>query len=392
MKICQIVDSFPPGWGGSQTHNYTLVKHLLRKGYDVDVIAFRPRSISRDSIREASATTNKGINVYNLFAKTPFSWMHQLENTIKEIEKDQKIDVFDFHNLFNLPFDIKKRKIVLSLHFYELTCPMSRVIYACSSFSSKKCLKCAGTIDYTHWKLRREYATKKVKKFVVKVNHIKELMVKSGIREEAVTVIPHWIDSESIKEKSKRNLRHTIEGLEKNDRIIGFVGRLDPEKGPFLLLKAFSLLSEEMDDVKLVFIGGGTLQRKLELFCKTHDLQNKVIFLGMVPYTNVFEYLSIPDVIVSCQLYDNYGWALLEAMCTKKPIIATNVGATKEILQDGYNALLAMPTAESLSSKMKIILNNRELSRELAENAYNTVRERHGIKNLEKYEQLIQSL
>lgn len=394
MKVCQIVNAFPPGWGGSETHNYTLVKYLLRRGYDVDVIAYRTQNMSRESILEASATINKGINVHNLFPKPHLFWMPQLQNIIKEIEKDRKIDVFDFHSMFLLPFNFPRAEIILSLHFFELTCPL---IYEewprpCAPFSLRKCQNCCGTIRYFFWKLTREYAKRKIRRVMVKFDYMKKSLEKSAFPKEKIVVIPHWIDVEAIRQKSKRNFRHLIVGLEKGDRVFTYFARLSPENGPFLLLNAFNLVAQKRSDVKLVYIGGGELRAELERFCAEHDLQDKVIFLGMIPYTKVHEYLSISDVIVSSHSYMNYNWALLEGMCTEKPIVATNVAATIDILRDGYNALLAEPTPESLSSRMMDVLDNPELGKRIAENAFRTVKTKHSLKNLEKYEELIHIL
>ena len=151
-------------------------------------------------------------------------------------------------------------------------------------------------------------------------------------------------------------------------------------------------------NIKLVFIGGARSPKEKELlstlktYCETNDLNENVFFLGMIPYTTVHEYLSLLDVIVNCNLYMNYNWSLLESMCTKKPIIATKVLATEEILIDGFNALLAEPTPESLYSKMTEVLEDPTLAKKVAENAFLTVEQKHGLNNLLKYEDLIQQI
>ena len=58
MKICHITCDFPPAVGGSETHNYSVVKYLLGNGYDVDVIIIRSPNISKKDIDKAENTIN----------------------------------------------------------------------------------------------------------------------------------------------------------------------------------------------------------------------------------------------------------------------------------------------------------------------------------------------
>ena len=135
-----------------------------------------------------------------------------------------------------------------------------------------------------------------------------------------------------------------------------------------------------------------TLREELEETCKKYNISDRVIFLGMIPNKDLFGYLSLSDALVFPHRYFNYEWALLEAMCTEKPIIATDMPATSDILKNGYTALLAEPTVGSLSMKMQEILENPKLAKKIAKNALETVREKHGYGNLRKYEELIHSL
>ena len=130
----------------------------------------------------------------------------------------------------------------------------------------------------------------------------------------------------------------------------------------------------------------------MEDYCRQNHMEDTVIFVGTVVREDVFRYLALADCAISCQLYHNYNWSLLEYMCAQKPIVATNVGGTTEILEDGYNALLAETTPESLSSKMQQVLENPQLAKRLAQNALATVRRKHGFDNLKKYEELIHRL
>jgi len=398
MKICHVTDSFPPERGGSETHNYSLVRYLLAKGYDVDVIVLRGSHLSKKDVAEAADTINKGIKVHNIWCPRTLFWVFPVRKKIKEIEREGKIDIFDIHSTNHaLAFLFQRRTLLLSLHFFELNCPGStsaRWILPCVA-SFKKCRRCCGIRKYFQWKLIRWLAAKKVTKFMVKYEHVKRLAVESGIKKDKVEVIPHWLDIERFREIVK-NPRLRIRGINHGDKLCIHVGRLSPENGIWELLKAFSILTLKISNVKLVLVGdnicAGIPMKDMDNFCHRNHIEDKVIFAGSVVREDVFRYLSLADCAISCQLHHNYNWSLIEYMVAQKPIVATNVGGTTEILEDGYNALLAETTPESLSSKMQQILENPQLAQKLAQNALTTVREKHGSYNLRKYEELVHRL
>jgi glycosyltransferase involved in cell wall biosynthesis len=100
-------------------------------------------------------------------------------------------------------------------------------------------------------------------------------------------------------------------------------------------------------------------------------------------------YIEIGNCLVSCQRDENYAWSLLEFMSTGKLVIATDVGGTSKILKDNYNGLLVKPNPTSLYQKMKYVIENYEKLKFIGNNACNSVNEKHSMKNLDKYEKLI---
>jgi len=397
MKICHITNHFSPSWGGSETHIYTLVRYLIERGHDVDVIVFRLASVKKEKLYHSSL---EGINVHNIFLKK-LLWIKQLRDEARSIEKDGRIDVFDVHNISFMPAFIVNNdgKVLLSPHSSELTCARSfadQAFHCLVKARGDRCSQCWRQRGYLFWRWLRFCSLKRANHYMVKYQYLKNTMVRDGIEENRISIIPHWIDAERIWKKSRK--KPPLDLSDGSDMVFGYLGRITESNGPFLLLKAFSKLYKKTRNVKLVFIGGAKTSKDMELlmkmkrYCQMHGLHGNVFFLGIIPYTVVHEYLSIPDIIVCCNLYMNYNWSLLESMCIKKPIIATKVLATEEILLDGFNALLAESTPESLSSKMAEILEDSELARKIAENAFLTVQQKHGLNNLSKYEDLVQQI
>ncbi len=395
MRICHITYVFPPPeGGGAETHNLSLVNHLAQRGHSVDVIVVRPPHLYKTGVTEVTNSLHKGVRVHHIcYQRFPW-WVLKVRRKIREIEREGKIDIFDIHSASDVfAFLFQRRTLLFSLHFLELNCPGRRLdhrILPCvASFS--KCWRCSGLANYARWKLVRWLVLRKVTKFVVKYDYMKKLAVESGIGEDKVEVVPFWIDIERVGEIAN-SPGFRIAGVSRQDRVFVHVGRIVLGKGTLRSLKALSMLTERIRKAKLILVGDGILRKDMENFCVDNHLEGKVIFAGNVSHEDVFRYLSLADCVISGQVSDNYSWTLLEYMGAGKPIIATNVGSTSEILRHGYNALLCEPTPESLSSRMQQLLENPRLAERLARNALATVRIKHGVENLRKYEELIHRL
>ncbi len=403
MRVGYITHGFPPLIGGTETHNYSCVKYLSQKGHRVDVIIPTTKLYLQENLgylKNKTLPTEsytlpelKNVTIHYLFTRR-FTGYYELWRKIKEIEKDGKIDVFDIHHIYYALAFPKKRNIVCSLHFPDFCFPCIYVpsvykeeYYALNSHSLRKCINCIGIYSYLKWRMTRYHATRVITRYIVKTNYLKELMIGSNIADNKMKVIPFWIDADNILKQSK--LQVSIDRVDTGDKVFGFIGRLDIYKGPLLVLKAFSQLIKKRKNLKLCFLGDGSFRKELETFSRDNELQDYVIFLGAIPHSEIFKYFSIVDCFIFAQWYSNHNWALLEAMSTKKPVIATITKDIAEVLKDRHSALLTEPTADSLAEKMEEILNSPELAKKLGENAFKTIKTKHKLENLEKYEELL---
>ncbi|MFC1925717.1 glycosyltransferase family 4 protein [Chloroflexota bacterium] len=401
MRICHVCNGFPPTVGGSETHNYSVVKYLAEKGYRVDVVVVRP---NRNLLQRTNYTVDAiktllsksytlpdlpGVTVHNI-APTAIKLYYDLARKIKELEKESPIDIIDIHSyIYALAFS-KKRKILLSLHCYELSCPATLYL-PCEKPSLARCRKCCSLPKYLYWKVARALALSRISKFMVKYDYLKRKLVDSGVDESSVVVIPHWIDVEKINRASREAGRAEM-NIEKGAKIFSFVGRLSQFNGPFLALEAFKKVYASHPEARLFFVGDGELKQSIERFCADNGFEDRVQLLGRLPHEKLLGILPSFDYHLLCSEYDNYNWTLLELMSSGKPIVATDVAGMTDILQDGRNALLAGANADSIADRMIELLEKPDLGARLAESALNTVRERHSMDNLQLYEELLESL
>jgi glycosyltransferase involved in cell wall biosynthesis len=123
---------------------------------------------------------------------------------------------------------------------------------------------------------------------------------------------------------------------------IGMVARLEPHKDQPTLVRAARLLVRRGFDAEVWLIGEGSRRRELEALIADQGLQGRVRLLGMrrdvpelVGELDLFVFATTPD--------EGLGIALVEAMAAGVPIVASDVGACREVLDDGALGLLVPP-------------------------------------------------
>jgi glycosyltransferase involved in cell wall biosynthesis len=119
---------------------------------------------------------------------------------------------------------------------------------------------------------------------------------------------------------------------------VAYLGRLAPQKDVGTLLEAFARLPA---DAQLLVVGDGpdrpALQRRAQPF------GSRVHFTGFVPHAQVPAILRHVDLLVLPSLYEDLSSALIEAMAAGLPVVATRVGGTADLVDDGVNGLLVAP-------------------------------------------------
>ncbi len=180
---------------------------------------------------------------------------------------------------------------------------------------------------------------------------------------------------------------------------IVFVGRVSPEKGVHILLEAFRLVLERFPEACLRIIGGhrqlptelaidvtrdpmtkalssfytqGSLSQYygyLQDRVRSLGIQDRVIFHGKLPHSDVMPYLASCRLLVVPSVWDEpFGIPLIEAMGCSKPVVATSGGGIPEVVQNGITGLLVQRRdVERLAEGMLRILEDEALARAMGE-------------------------
>ncbi len=180
---------------------------------------------------------------------------------------------------------------------------------------------------------------------------------------EHVRVIPCGVNPQLFQPVEKLAAREHL-GLN-GDKVILFVGRIEPLKGIDQLLRALPLLPETQG-VKLLVIGGDAYSHneveRLKELAHTLRIETAVDFPGLVKQEQLPSYYSAADVCVSPSYYESFGLVPLESLACGTPVLATDVGAARNIIRDetvGY--LVADNSPRRLADKIALILARPEV-------------------------------
>lgn len=142
--------------------------------------------------------------------------------------------------------------------------------------------------------------------------------------------------------------------------IVGTACRLEPVKAVPTLIQAIAIVVRNHPSVRLEIAGDGSLHARLEEDVARLGISGNVSFLGW--QKNMPSLFSSWSIFVLSSLDEGFGAAVLEAMASGLPVIASDVGGLSELVQDGETGFLVPPGASGeFASKICLLLNDRAL-------------------------------
>jgi sugar transferase (PEP-CTERM/EpsH1 system associated) len=227
---------------------------------------------------------------------------------------------------------------------------------------------------------------------VVSQQLAKEVERAEGVKPSRLETITNGIRLEEFGCQMERHVLREELGLPSSARLIGSVGRLVKDKNFPLLLRAFSSIARQYDDVALVLVGGGHLLSDLQDEARRLNVNRRVHFLGT--RGDIPKILGSLDVFVLSSTNEGLSVSLLEAMAAACPIVATAVGGNSTLIADGVNGLL-VPSDDRTGLQLAItrLLDDPSWGQMLGKAAQISARESYGVsKMLRQYESLWQRL
>jgi glycosyltransferase involved in cell wall biosynthesis len=191
-----------------------------------------------------------------------------------------------------------------------------------------------------------------------------EILQRSGIQVAKLEMIANGVESARFREAQPTLRDEVVLGEE---LLVGFVGRLAPEKGGEILLRAAQQVLRTRPRTKFVLVGDGPSRQAWELLASQLGIYDRVVFAG-VREDMPGVYASF-QVVVLPSLCEAMPMCVLEAMAAGKPVIATRVGAVPKLVDQDQTGVLVEPgDVDGLSAAIIQILDDPGWAHRLGEN------------------------
>ncbi len=215
-----------------------------------------------------------------------------------------------------------------------------------------------------------------------------ETLLMTRVNEEKIKVIPLCIEADKfLNNPLTKNEARKILQLNENAKIIGVIGRLDPEKGQDFLIKCIHRLKNDYGlNYELLIMGNKTIGLKddyndlLQSSIKEFHLENNIHFR---PFNNdVTIFYKAVDVFAMASKGEPFGMVTIEAMASGCPVIGTNKDGTKEILKNGELGYLFNINDEDGFCKQLIAMAANPLLESILEEAKRVAQTTYSKENL----------
>lgn len=341
-----------------QIHNY-----YQYKGGEDSVVLAEKQMLEQSGHIVISLTAHNN-QIKDIF-KARKSFYKDLETLIENYE----FDIAHLHNVYHIigndiyEFLAKKKiPIVQTLHNFRFLCPagllMDNKNQICEKCLHGNFIPCFKKKCYQHsyikslvmqWYVKggRKNVLQYVDTFIALNPYYKQKFIEAGFVENKIVIKPNFINSDNIK-LSEEDGEYAL-----------FVGRLSPEKGLEILIKAFSKLSFPL---KIAGVGDESYMLELKQLAKGNPNIEFVGFIDGEKKQGLLNNCSF--VIVPSIWYENFPVTILEAYSFGKPVIASNIGGLPYLVKDKETGLLFEASSdEDLTRMVKdIILDKLYLS------------------------------
>ncbi len=211
---------------------------------------------------------------------------------------------------------------------------------------------------------------------VCATEHEKSLLVHLYYADpQKIAVVPLGVDLERFRPIDQAQARKQL-GF-KDERIVLFVGRIEPLKGVDILINAAAMLESDVECSVLIVGGDETTAGsvdELRSLASNLGIGHRVAFVGAVDHEKLPLFYNAADVCVVPSHYESFGLVAVEAMACGVPVVASRVGGMARTVRDGETGyLIPWLCPEPFAERIEMLLENESLRRSLGEAARDAV-------------------
>lgn len=354
-KKIRILEAIRQGqFGGGETHVFELSTHLDKNRFEPVVLSFTDGNMVEELISE-------GIHTQIINTERGFSF--GVWRKVKELMQREQIDVVHAHG----------------------TRALSNVFWA----ARKLRIPIIYTIHGWSFHIDQKFPVRKIReiseKFLTSVTD-KNICVSKSNEEDGIkrfnmkrsTVIYNAVNLNKFNPERKfKDIREEL-SIPGDVTLLGYIVRITGQKDPFTMINAVKQLLDENENVALLVVGDGDLKDDTIHLTNKLGIANKVYFQ---PFRNdIPDILNAIDIYCLPSLWEGFPIGILEAMAMKKPVVASGVDGTRELIENGERGLLVSHSnSKELASAIKIVKNDVSFALQLSDAGYHYVRSNFSI-------------
>lgn len=332
--------------GGSEFYAHQLAQRLARRGHKVSVITSNLGSWRWEREAWGTVLIERCPAPVMLWSVNPLTWaLPALMRTDAAI-----LHVHTHYFLTSVQAALAapplKKRVLLHLHGLDVTgLADSRKLGRLTRFRRELYDR-----TVTRWVVNRANALASVSRHDLDV-----LRDEYDVPEELLHWIPNAVDFDEFS-----RVAHVYP-----DRpVLTFIGRLEPTKGADLLPAIVSHLGGHAPDFRLDIVGDGTLRPQLESSLKEYN--GNIRFLGSVMHREIPEVLARSTALLMPSRVEGVPTVALEALAAGVPVIAADVGGTREVIHNGSTGYLCRPgDVDGFAERARFLLDNQPEARRL---------------------------
>ena len=186
-----------------------------------------------------------------------------------------------------------------------------------------------------------------------------------GIRRDRIEVVPNaLVIDDYTPDRTDQGFRKEL-GVDKDTRLVANIGRLSPEKGQDIFLRAARQLLDKQNNLCFVLIGIGPQEDYLRSLAAELGIEDKIVFSGY--RSDMHSIYNSLDLVVQSSYTEGMPNVILEALLMKVPVVATDVGGTAEIVSHENSGLLIRPdNLSELVNAMQDYMDKPQVHAEMA--------------------------
>lgn len=182
----------------------------------------------------------------------------------------------------------------------------------------------------------------------------------AGVARDRIECIVNGVDADRFRPGEADGRLHAACGLDPHVPLIGFVGRLSPEKGPHLFVRAAALALMQRPELHAVMIGDGPMRPSVLALADELGISSRLHLPGV--RSDIAECLHELTIVVSTSHAEGTPLSVMEAQASGVPVVATHVGGVPEIVVIGETGLLVPPgDAEALANSITTLLDDPQM-------------------------------